>query len=191
MTLKPCQYVSSDDSGQCRCPTFVPRDHPTKESRGNLCDGCTHSIAWHSLNTEQSDLKSANDEVDKILSTYTLQSAATGSSSSSSIKPWTSEITARKEAVGGLRRTFEVDEEVCPGISLSNLFDAKQQSCQYKLASGHKGKKPEKRAKHRDGKRDTSNLTSVRMVVILPYGLDVSSWWPSVILSLTYVTARW
>jgi hypothetical protein len=106
MSTKPCQYISSSSSGRCRCPTFVPRIN--SGSVANLCDGCVHSIAWHSLKTNLAK-DTTSEKLDDIISTYTMEAAASSSASSSKVKLKASETDARREAISGLRRTYESD----------------------------------------------------------------------------------
>ena len=110
-----CTHITVDDMSEmkCRCPTFVPRI-ATDEDKANVCDGCLHSISWHTiLESSASPLptQSTSARIDAIISTYMAQASAGSSSSGKKTQLGISKTSAHKEATSGLKRSHLSDEE--------------------------------------------------------------------------------
>jgi hypothetical protein len=121
MVTRKCMHQSGD-TPLCACPVFVPRDTPG-EDEVNICDGCTHSIAWHSL--EPGPPMTNSVKLEEILSTYSTQACASGSASSAAGKKARSKVNvfeARKEAVAGMKKCYDSDEEISPKVCIIVFF---------------------------------------------------------------------
>jgi hypothetical protein len=119
-TISKCSHISitATSETKCRCPMFAQRDTPG-DGEGNICNGCLHTVSWH-IDHEQSvsptPNQSANAQVETILSSYKAESWVGGPSNSSSSSGRISQLKisendARKEAISGLKRNSESDEE--------------------------------------------------------------------------------
>ena len=116
-----CTHITVDDMSEmkCRCPTFVPRI-ATDEDEANVCNGCLHSISWHTIleySASPPPTQSTSAQIDAIISTYTTQASAGSSSSGKKMQLRISETSARKEATSGLKRSHLSDEEFSPKVT--------------------------------------------------------------------------
>ena len=138
--------LTNDTETRCPCPIFVPRTVITGGNEGNLCDGCTHSISWHIKLNSPPPSQSLSTQIDAILSSYTMQPAGSSAGSSSAgplqtssahidvilasyttqsasgsssekLAQLVSESEAQKEAISGLKGSYQSDQENITKVS--------------------------------------------------------------------------
>jgi hypothetical protein len=126
-----CQHTDVDMGSKCQCPHFVQRAS-LAATKANICDGCLHSIAWHSIPAQDPPADSSSVQtIEQILSSYTTQAAAAGSTQKavaqgSKKNATASKAEARQEAVAGLKRSYESEDDVGSSkvrtLSISSLL---------------------------------------------------------------------
>jgi hypothetical protein len=112
-----CQHKDMVSETECNCPHFVSRTN-LAAFEATTCDGCLHSVAWHSIPASNSQAPSSSTQmIDQILSLYSTQSAAIGSMPKAGTKGpkrkarVASKEAAHQEAVAGFRKGYGSNEE--------------------------------------------------------------------------------
>jgi hypothetical protein len=119
-----CQHKDMVSETECNCPHFFSRTN-LAASEANTCDGCLHSVAWHSIPASNSPAPSSSTQtIDQILSSYSTQSAAIESMPKAGMKSSkkrkataASKEIARREAVAGFRKGYDSDQEAGSKVS--------------------------------------------------------------------------